>query len=108
MGQTSNELPEKTLIYFDPPYCLKGKQLYVNHYKHEDFLLVSQMINAITEHKWLISYDNQKEIKKLYTGNKKFSYSLNYSAGSISIGTEVIIYHNDLIIPKAYRPSLVL
>lgn len=102
----SKQLPEKTLIYFDPPYYLKGKELYVNHYKHEDHLLVSQMISGIEEHKWLVSYDNEKEIRKLYKDNKKFAYSLNYSAVNATTGTEVMIYHNDLIIPRSARPVL--
>lgn len=104
--EISNELPDKTLIYFDPPYYLKGKDLYVNHYKHEDHLLVSEMISSITEHKWLVSYDNEKEIRKLYSDNKKFTYSLNYSAVNATAGTEVMIYHNDLIIPRGARPTL--
>jgi len=104
----SSELPEKTLIYFDPPYYIKGKQLYANHYKHEDHLLVSQMINGIFEHKWLVSYDNEKEIRNLYKKNKKFTYSLNYSAVNSTSGSEVIIYHKDLIIPRVGRPSLAL
>lgn len=105
--QISSDLPENTLIYFDPPYYLKGKQLYVNHYKHEDHLLVSNMINGISKHKWIVSYDNEKEIKTLYKENKKFVYSLNYSAGKIGTGTEVIIYHRDLIIPRTSRPILI-
>lgn len=102
----SSQLPDKTLIYFDPPYYLKGKDLYVNHYKHEDHLLVSEMISGITDHKWLVSYDNEIEIKKLYTDYKKFTYSLNYSAVNATAGTEVMIYHKDLIIPQASRPTL--
>lgn len=100
----SSELPEKTLIYFDPPYYIKGKELYSNHYKHEDHLLVSQMINGISDHKWLVSYDNEKEIRNLYKKNKKFTYSLNYSAVNSTSGSEIFIYHNKLIIPKTARP----
>lgn len=106
--EISNKLPEKTLIYFDPPYYLKGRKLYVNHYKYEDHLLVSQMINGISEHKWLVSYDNEKEIRELYKDNKMFTYSLNYSAVNATTGTEVMFYHNDLIIPKESRPTLTL
>ncbi|MBK7853939.1 MAG: DNA adenine methylase [Bacteroidetes bacterium] len=102
----SKRLPEKTLIYFDPPYYLKGKELYVNHYKHDDHLLVSKMINGIAEHKWLVSYDNEKEIRNLYKNNKKFVYSLHYSAVNATTGTEVMISHSDLIIPRAARPIL--
>ncbi|MDI3319498.1 DNA adenine methylase [Pinibacter soli] len=96
----SNYLPEKTLIYFDPPYYVKGKDLYVNHYKHEDHVLVSEMVNGITEHKWIVSYDNAPEINKIYKRNKKFEYTLNYSAVNATSGTEVMVHHNDLYIPS--------
>jgi DNA adenine methylase len=102
----SKKLPTKTLIYFDPPYYVKGKDLYVNHYAHEDHLLVSNMINGITEHKWLVSYDNAPEIKAIYRKNKKFEYSLNYSAVNSTTGTEVMFYHSALFIPKKIRPHI--
>jgi len=104
----SRSLPQKTLIYFDPPYYVKGKDLYVNHYKHEDHVLVSQMINGIAKHKWIVSYDNAPEIKKLYKLNKKFEYDLNYSAVNATIGSEVIFYHKDLFIPKVINPAQVV
>lgn len=97
-------LPSKTLIYFDPPYYLKGKDLYVNHYKHEDHVLVSEMINGLNEHKWLVSYDNSPEIKKMYKKKKQFEYGLNYSAVNATKGTEVMFYHKDVYIPKGIRP----
>ncbi len=97
-------LPNKTLIYFDPPYYLKGKELYVNHYKHEDHILVSQMINGLNEHKWLVSYDNALEIKKMYKKNKQFEYGLNYSAVNSTTGKEVMFFHKDIYIPKDIRP----
>jgi DNA adenine methylase len=103
----SKNLPDKTLIYFDPPYYLKGKDLYINYYKHEDHLLVSQMINGITKHKWLVSYDNAPEINEIYRHNKKFEYDLNYSAVNATTGTEVMIYHKDLFIPKVVSPTAI-
>jgi DNA adenine methylase len=103
----SKSLPHKTLIYFDPPYYVKGKDLYVNYYKHEDHLLVSQMVNGIENHKWLVSYDSTPEIKLLYRKNKKFEYSLNYSAVNSKIGKEVMIYNKNLFVPKLINPTFV-
>ncbi len=105
INEISATLPAKTLIYFDPPYYVKAHKLYVNHYAHRDHVLVSRMINGIARHRWLVSYDNVQEIKKLYKNQKKFTYSLNYSAVNSTTGSEVIIYQQDLIIPKAARPK---
>jgi len=105
MRQISNDLPENTIIYFDPPYYVKGKELYVNYYDHEAHLLVSRMIKGIRRHKWIVSYDNADEIRTLYKKNKKITYSLKYSAVNATKGTEVMIYHKNLVMPKASRPD---
>ncbi len=105
INNISNYLPEKTLIYFDPPYYNKGKELYVNHYKHEDHLLVSQMINGITKHKWIVSYDNTNEIKELYNSKRNIEYNLKYSAVNSTEGSEVMIFHDELYFPKNIVPS---
>lgn len=98
-------LPNKTLIYFDPPYYLKGKDLYVNHYKHEDHILVSEMINGLNEHKWLVSYDSTIEIKNMYKSKNQIEYILNYSAVNATMGKEVMFYHKDIFIPNNIRPT---
>lgn len=103
----ATDLPDRTLIYFDPPYYVKGKELYVNHYKHEDHVLVAQMINGLTQFRWIVSYDNASEIKKLYKGSKKIEYSLNYSAVNATKGSEVMIFHKNLFIPKVENPLIV-
>jgi DNA adenine methylase len=104
INKISNFLPENSLIYFDPPYYLMGKKLYVNHYKHKDHSLVSQMITGIAKHKWLVSYDDREEIRELYRDNKMLSYSLNYSAVNSTKGKEIMFYYKDLIIPIESRP----
>jgi DNA adenine methylase len=104
--QIRTNLPNKTLIYFDPPYYLKGKDLYVNHYKHEDHVLVSEMINGLNEHKWLVSYDNAIEIKTMYKKSKQFQYGLNYSAVNATMGEEVMFFHKDIYIPNNIRPTI--
>ncbi len=101
----SSELPENTLYYFDPPYYVKGKDLYVNHYKHEDHDEVAKMITGMINEKWIVSYDNAPEIKKLYSNFNKFEYSLNYSAVNSTKGSEVIIYSDTIYMPEIIQLS---
>ncbi|MCJ8208068.1 DNA adenine methylase [Mucilaginibacter sp. RS28] len=95
----SNDLPPKSLLYFDPPYYVKGKDLYVNHYRHDDHAKVAEVITSITKQKWVVSYDNAPEIKELYKGFDKIEYSLNYSAAAASKGTEVMFFSDGLYVP---------
>jgi DNA adenine methylase len=103
----SKTLPEKTLFYFDPPYYVKGKELYVNYYNHENHVTVARMITNIKKHKWVVSYDNAVQIRELYKLNNQFEYSFNYSMINATKGTEVIIYSDNLYVPENINPTKV-
>ena len=98
-----NRLPSKTLIYLDPPYYNKGKELYLNYYLDQDHKNIAEEINKTKKQKWIITYDDAKLIKKLYKDNKKINYYLRYSAGNNKQGNEVIIFSNNL---KPLQPLL--
>ncbi len=95
-----SKLPKKTLIYFDPPYFNKAKNLYKNHYKPEDHARIARSIQLITHHPWIISYDNAVEILNSYRKRKTFIYSLQYSAFQTYKGSEVFIFSDKVSIPE--------
>jgi len=87
-----NKLPKKTLIYLDPPYYYKGKELYMNHYDYEDHKEIAKIIKKITKVKWVMTYDNVGPINNLYKGFDNYNYLLNYSAANSGKGEEIIIF----------------
>ncbi len=87
-----------TLIYFDPPYYQKGGLLYLNHYTHENHILLSKTIRACKK-PWLLSYDDRPEIMNLYNGISIYRRGLRYSISTPSIGSELII--SDLLMPES-------
>lgn len=105
IGLLSSQLSPKTLIYFDPPYYVKGKDLYVNHYGHKDHSEVAQMIQALIKFKWVVSYDNTSEIRKLYDNHRQLEYSFNYSATHSKPGAEVMIFSDNMKIPNTLNPT---
>lgn len=99
---------DTSFIFFDPPYYHNGKNLYVSFYKENDHInLINSIINKLQDYKWIITYDNCIEIKKIYSDIKiniyhkikKRIYYLSYTAGKARKASE-LIYYNDLIIPK--------
>ncbi|SHG34557.1 DNA adenine methylase [Flavobacterium defluvii] len=100
-----NTLPNNTLIYLDPPYYKKGKELYINYYNHEDHKEIADVVKKLTNRYWLVSYDNETAIKELYSGFRQKIYSLNYSVGKASKGSEVIIYNDKLFVPEIENPT---
>jgi DNA adenine methylase len=100
LEQVINELPEKALIYFDPPYFKKGNALYLNFYKKDDHISVSEKICRIGIQKWVVTYDNINVIKELYHQYRQMEYTLNYSASIPSKGEEIMIFSDNLNIPN--------
>jgi site-specific DNA-adenine methylase len=100
INKIQGELSEETLIYFDPPYYVKGKALYENHYTHKDHVLVAKTIRQISEPRWIVSYDNVKEITELYKKFRKRVYNLNYSLINGTIGKEVMFFSKNLVYKK--------
>lgn len=90
------KLPKKSLFYFDPPYYYKGKDLYLNHYNNDDHIEVAKQIKKIGKSKWIITYDNVKPIRNIYRDYRQLKFNINYSAGQISKGQEVMVFSDNL------------
>ncbi len=93
-------LPQKTLFYFDPPYYIKGKDLYLNYYEDKDHQEIASEIDKVKRQKWIVTYDNVHQIKNLYIDFRQKKYTLNYSAAQPSKGQEVMIFSNNIYITK--------
>ncbi|WP_029273317.1 DNA adenine methylase [Flavobacterium sp. KJJ] len=97
---------EGTIFYFDPPYYLKADQLYMNHYMDEHHKGVSDKIKAIHNIHWIVSYDDNINIEKLYLNLPTKKYSFNHSAGISKEGREIMFFSEDLKQPDVvnYNP----
>ena len=88
---------KNTIIYFDPPYYLKGATLYKNSYKGDDHKKVATSIKTIEGANWIISYDNTQEIKSIYGWVKnKYEYILSHSAYKTKKGKEILFFSDSL------------
>jgi DNA adenine methylase len=93
--------PEKTLIYLDPPYYVKGRDLYYDFYEPKDHASVAEFVKTgIERQKWIVSYDNAPAIRGLYKGAPNIVYDIGYSARSASQGSEVMFFCDALKIPS--------
>lgn len=88
---------KRSLTFFDPPYFVKGKQLYTNFYEYVDHLeLKNTICEFMSNHKWILTYDFHDEIENMYSNFEHFPYKLNYSAGNSKKGTEFIFLSNTI------------
>lgn len=54
---------------------------------------------------WIVSYDDAPQIRRLYRGYRRTSYSLRYTAAERRRGAEVILFSDGLVVPKGTWPS---
>jgi DNA adenine methylase len=92
--------PTDTLIYLDPPYYVKGRDLYYDFYEHQDHQDIATFLNERSiRQRWIVSYDNVQPIRDLYKGTRHLVYGIGYSARSASQGSEIMFFCNDLKVP---------
>ena len=97
-------LPQKTLVYLDPPYYEKADRLYRNHYKHEDHLAIAKLVKKKIKIPWVVSYDNAPEVVEMYSDCPTITYGMNYSASSYYAGSEAMFFSEKLLIPDVVSP----
>lgn len=96
----SPKWPKKTLVYLDPPYYVKGRELYHDFYNPDDHANVAAFVTGGgLSQKWIVSYDNVKEIRALYPKARRVRYDIGYSARSARTGSEIMFFADGLKIP---------
>lgn len=91
LNDLTPNLPLNTLIYLDPPYYIKGADLYRNFYNHEDHVKIADTLRKV-DRPWIVSYDNVTQIKEIYKDFQQDQYFLSYTAQEKKKGSEVMIY----------------
>jgi DNA adenine methylase len=98
------KLPAKSLIYLDPPYYVKGSDLYLHYYEHADHVRIAKKVSRLKSKNWIVSYDNAPEIRPMYGKARSIVYGLSYSAQDRYKGAEVMFFSDSLAIPDTVTP----
>jgi DNA adenine methylase len=98
--------PAKCFLYIDPPYYMKGQDLYPNFYEHNDHLAVAAVISRL-QVPWIVSYDATQEIAAMYRDYEVIEYGLSYSASRRYSGNELMFFSPGLSMPNGTDPRSV-
>lgn len=99
-------LPQRTLVYADPPYWKKGPGLYRKHYRtaaqHEEAAAAMQALQRPT----LISYDDIPQIRDLYLNMDSTSLALHYTtANTVRPHSSEAVFYSGLELPA--KPTII-
>lgn len=90
--------PKKVLIYLDPPYYVKGSQLYRNCYRHADHVAVGNVVRSLSQ-PVVVTYDDTPPIRRIYKGMSWTLFSLKYSTHINRPLASEILFYNNLTLP---------
>lgn len=92
-------LPHDTFVYLDPPYYVKGKSLYMDHYKEDNHQQLATYLLHEAAFPWLLSYDDTPQIREKYQDLVLYRFPLKYTVSTQRIGYELLTHSNQLHIP---------
>ena len=76
----------------DPPYVIKGSQLYTNYFKEVDHRklkkVISEHLNNVT---WIITYDDCDLIREIYSQYHMLGYEIQHNVVGSVKGKELVI-----------------
>lgn len=106
LGLAAVQLPERSLVYLDPPYYVKGQQqLYASYYRTADHARIAESLVSCPW-RWMVSYDAAPEILKLYRGYSRVMYGLRYTAAESYVGEEAMFFSPELRVPELRRLAI--
>jgi DNA adenine methylase len=108
IDRVAPELPAKSLIYLDPPYYVKGSDLYLHHYQHADHVKIAKRVARLNANNWIVSYDDAPQVQPLYSQFRNIVYGLSYSAQNRYKGAEIMFFSNSLKVPDPVQPMHLL
>lgn len=82
---------DQHVSYIDPPYFDKGAYLYMNAFTEENHADLASVLRAGRHSRWVLTYDDVPQIRKLYMGLYQGTFSLPYSAHKSEVAKERMV-----------------
>lgn len=83
------------LLYADPPYLVKGEELYMSDHSWEDHEKLAQRLLQ-TRHPWVLTYDFDERVRGLYPTSRCLGYSISHTAQEQKVGREFMLFSRGL------------
>jgi DNA adenine methylase len=81
---------DNTVIYVDPPFFMRGDQLYQQHFSFDDHKILSERLKEL-DCNWFLSYDDCLEVRELYSWTDITELSQSYTLNNRGKVTELLI-----------------
>ena len=83
------------LLYADPPYLVKGEELYMSTHSWDDHEKLSETLLG-NRHPWILTYDYDERVRRLYPMNRCLAYDISHTAQTQKVGREFMLFSRGL------------
>ncbi|MBQ0977567.1 DNA adenine methylase [Micromonospora sp. M61] len=83
------------LLYVDPPYLVKGEELYMSSHSWSDHEKLAEALSK-SRHPWILTYDVDDRVRSLYPSNRCLRYSISHTAQTQKVGREFMLFSRGL------------
>lgn len=98
----ARSLPARGLMNIDPPYFVKGHDLYTNFYTPANHNELSRVIREL-RCKWMLTYDDVPEVQAMYAGLPIYRKELYYCAHVKREASELLILAPTVVTPASLK-----
>lgn len=93
-----NSDPRRTLVNIDPPYFVRGPELYRNWFTEKNHADLAKAIGRVKPF-WMLTYDDTAKTQAFYAGYPTFRNTLRYTAQVKRTGVELLVFDPRLRVP---------
>mgnify|MGYP001440887376 CR=1 FL=1 len=86
-----DDIDDNALVYIDPPYYVKGNDLYIVKFEKSDHMRLAELLKC-AKYRWLLSYDDCEEVRELYNWAVIQPVGVNYTIKTSRNKSEVLIF----------------
>jgi DNA adenine methylase len=83
------------LLYADPPYLVKGEDLYMCQHSWDDHEKLASVLQKI-RHPWILTYDYDERVRNMYPSYRCLEYDISHTAQSQKVGREFMVFSRGL------------
>jgi len=86
------KMKKPMFLNIDPPYVIKGSQLYTNYFAERDHQNLQSVIIKYLDvnYPWIITYDDCQLVRDLYKAFNMQEYFISHNAGGTVQGKEIV------------------
>jgi len=94
------QIDNNVFVYLDPPYFIKGKSLYMNHYEVKDHEELAYFLQNEARFNWVLSYDDVSQIREMYADFNLYRFPLKYTVSKKQVGYELLTHSKNIEFPE--------